>query len=138
MLAAMPVGAHAPVPDPVAVRGDQCVAPVEVMRREHMDMLMHQRDETVERGVRGAAVNLVGCVSCHADRDDHGNYLRVDAPGQFCATCHAYAAVEMDCFECHAAKPHVEENAHHLHDDEERLAFGELSRRWQALAPRQR
>ena len=41
-------------------------APPEVMRRTHMEMLKHQRDETVHGGVRGARASLVGCVDCHA------------------------------------------------------------------------
>jgi hypothetical protein len=26
------------------------------------------------------------------------------APGDFCVSCHTYAAVRIDCFECHASK----------------------------------
>ncbi len=96
---------HAPVPEPVAVRGQTCVAPTDVMRRDHMDMLMHQRDETVIRGIRTERFSLTGCVSCHAATDAAGEFLRVDAPAQFCSTCHEYTAVEMDCFGCHAAVP---------------------------------
>ena len=31
--------------------------------------------------------------------------IPVNAPGQFCESCHTYAAVKMDCFECHATVP---------------------------------
>jgi hypothetical protein len=27
------------------------------------------------------------------------------APGDFCVACHQYAAVKIDCFECHTGKP---------------------------------
>lgn len=93
------------VPRPKIVRGESCVEPTEIMRREHMKVLLHQRDETVTRGVRTRRHSLVGCVDCHADRDARGEYLRVDAEGQFCQACHVYVAVEMDCFQCHSATP---------------------------------
>ena len=85
--------------------GDSCVAPVEIMRKNHMDFLNHQRDLTVHDGIRGARHSLTGCVHCHAQQDSRGNFIAVDAPGQFCAACHAFTATAMDCFECHAAKP---------------------------------
>ncbi len=103
--------AHAPVPEPQVVRGEQCVAPTDVMRRDHMDFLHHQRDATVIEGLRTPRFSLERCVGCHADKDASGTYLRVDAPGQFCSTCHEYAAVELDCFGCHAARPYQDENA---------------------------
>ena len=31
-----------------AVKGEQCVEPNDYMRRNHMKLLMHQRDETVD------------------------------------------------------------------------------------------
>lgn len=102
---AVPASAHAPVPEPKIVRGESCVEPVDVMRRDHMDMLMHQRDRTVIAGVRTPRHSLTGCIECHADTDDSGAWIRVDAPGQFCSTCHEYAAVRVDCFSCHAAVP---------------------------------
>ena len=41
-------------------------------------------------------------VTRHADL--LGN-VRVDAPGQFCESCHRYTGVRLDCFGCHAAVP---------------------------------
>jgi len=90
-------------------KGDACVAPTEEMRRDHMNRLLHQRDRTLRQGVREARASLKGCVDCHASRAT-GSVLGKDA---FCSSCHAYAAVSMDCFECHtplqqkraAAKP---------------------------------
>ena len=92
---------------PEATRGEACVEPTPIIRRDHMKFLMHQRDDTVRRGIRGARHSLVGCIDCHAAKDDTGQWVRIDAPGQFCASCHTYASVEIDCFECHAALPVV-------------------------------
>jgi len=78
----------------------QCIAPTEVMRRDHPKMLKHQRDETVHGGIRGAAASLKGCIDCHAGAATHSV---AKAPGDFCVSCHAYAAVKIDCFECHAS-----------------------------------
>ena len=88
---------------PPAVKGEQCVEPTDVMRREHMDFLVHQRDETVHLGVRGAKHSLVGCIDCHARSDAAGTAIPVNAKGEFCESCHGFAGVEMDCFGCHAA-----------------------------------
>ncbi len=70
-----------------------------------MDLLNHQRDETVIDGNRSNPFSLIGCVNCHASRDDAGQAVRIDAEGQFCQSCHAFAAVRIDCFTCHAAVP---------------------------------
>ena len=88
-----------------AARGEACVEPLPVIRRDHMKFLEHQRDDTVHRGIRGARHSLIGCIDCHAAKDDAGQWVRIDAPGQFCATCHEYASVKIDCFACHAALP---------------------------------
>ena len=66
---------------------------------------MHQRDETVHRGIRTRKHSLKECIECHVQRDDAGSTIPVDAPGQFCQSCHEYAAVSMDCFQCHATTP---------------------------------
>lgn len=85
-----------------AKAGTQCVAPPEVMRREHPTLLKHQRDVTVHRGVREARDSLQGCVGCHAGAAT-GSVAQ--AKTDFCSSCHAYAAVQIDCFECHASRP---------------------------------
>ncbi len=74
-----------------------CVAPTEEMRRDHMSMLLHQRDRTVRQGIREPRFSLKNCVECHAARDT-GSVLGNDG---FCSSCHAYASVSIDCFECH-------------------------------------
>jgi len=92
-------------PKPVIAKakpGTQCVEPPEAMRRLHMSFLKHQRDDTVHGGIRGAKHSLKGCVDCHASAET-GSVAK--APGDFCSSCHQYAAVKIDCFECHASKP---------------------------------
>ena len=95
------------VPTPSISKGDgqQCVEPTDVMRRGHMNFLMHQRDATVHQGVRTTKHSLTGCVDCHVQQDARGKAIPVNAPGQFCESCHQYAAVSLDCFECHATTP---------------------------------
>lgn len=90
---------------PPALKGEQCVEPTEVMRRDHMRFLTHQRDETVHSGIRGAKHSLVGCIACHAQTDAGGAAIPVNAEGQFCESCHGFAGVSVDCFECHASVP---------------------------------
>jgi len=86
-------------------KGDKCVLPTEYMRRNHMDLLDHQRDETVLDGVRTKQFSLKGCVSCHAVKGTDGKAVTVKDPKHFCASCHNYAAVHIDCFDCHASRP---------------------------------
>ncbi len=92
---------------PVITRGqgDKCVADTDYMRRFHMVELVHQQNRVVQDGVRTTRFSLNGCVACHAKKDDSGAFLPVNAPGQFCAACHEYTAVTIDCFQCHATKP---------------------------------
>lgn len=84
-----------------AFKGDQCVEPADIMRRQHMTYLDHQRDETVREGIRGNKYSLQQCIECHATAapDVAGGTVRTLKP--FCAECHAYAAVSLDCFACH-------------------------------------
>ena len=83
-------------------RGGQCVADPAFMRRNHGKLLKHQRDDTVHLGLRTGPYSLKACIGCHASRTtDSVAAARTD----FCQSCHAYAAVQIDCFECHASKP---------------------------------
>lgn len=86
-------------------KGDACVAETDYMRRYHMDLILHQRDETVIKGIRDEPFSLVECVNCHAGNDTQGQAVRIDEEGQFCQVCHQYAAVRIDCFGCHRATP---------------------------------
>jgi hypothetical protein len=92
------------VPKPAIIieKGGKCVADPAVMRRDHMNFLKHQRDDTVREGIRTRQFSLKQCVECHASRNDN----RVVGNNQnFCQGCHSYAAVKLDCFECHASRP---------------------------------
>jgi len=82
-------------------KSGQCVEATDVMRRDHMKFLLHQRDRTMREGVRTKSHSLAGCVECHASVKT-GSVL---GPEGFCQSCHSYAGVRLDCFECHAAKP---------------------------------
>ena len=86
-------------------KGEQCVAPAEIMRRDHMKILFTQRDKVVHQGIRDKKHSLKNCINCHVDKNQQGHPIPVNAPGQFCQACHAYSAVKMDCFECHLAVP---------------------------------
>ncbi len=102
--AVAPARAAGRTPLPVispAPAGSQCVAPPAEMRRNHMTLLTHQRDDTVRSGVRGAKASLKGCVDCHASARTHSV---AKAETDFCVSCHRYAAVNIDCFECHTGK----------------------------------
>jgi hypothetical protein len=86
-------------------QGDSCVEPTDVMRKDHMKFLLHQRDETMYNGIRTRKYSLKECINCHANKDESGEYIPVTAEGEFCQSCHSYASVKLDCFECHATKP---------------------------------
>ena len=84
----------------------KCIAPVEEMRRNHMDMLTHQRDRTMRQGIRGEPASLNACIECHAGKKS-GSVLGASDSGKgtnFCESCHSYVAVKLDCFECHQPK----------------------------------
>ena len=82
-----------------------CVEPTEVMRRNHFEFIKHQRNLTVHQGIRGSKYSLAGCVDCHARKDAEGKPVPVNSEGQFCDSCHDYAAVHIDCFSCHSTVP---------------------------------
>lgn len=94
-----------PLPVITKGKGDKCVEPTDVMRRDHMNYILHQRDETVLRGIRTKRHSLVECIECHAKEDEKGQAISINAPDQFCGGCHRYAAVKIDCFQCHATTP---------------------------------
>ena len=91
-------------PDPV---GEKCVAPTDEMRREHMNMILHQRDVTMRQGIRGSKAKyaLKDCIDCHAAYDEQNKPIPINAEGQFCESCHTYTAVSIDCFSCHRTTP---------------------------------
>ncbi|MFC1664798.1 hypothetical protein ACFL17_04120 [Pseudomonadota bacterium] len=93
------------VPELKRGKGEQCVAPTQIMRRDHMKILLAQRDKVVLQGIRDRKHSLQNCISCHVDNNQQGQPIPVNAPGQFCQVCHTYSAVKIDCFECHLAVP---------------------------------
>lgn len=84
---------------------DACVAPTPFMRRNHFELIKHQRDITVHQGIRKTDNSLHGCVDCHVRMDQRGKPVPVNAPGEFCAGCHQYTGASLDCFSCHATTP---------------------------------
>lgn len=83
-------------------KGDKCVEDTAFMRRNHMELLKHQRNETMRHGIRTTKHSLKGCVSCHASSKT-GSVA--SSKEDFCVACHAYAGVKPDCWDCHASKP---------------------------------
>jgi len=94
----VPPGARVALPVVKIERGEACVAPTAQMRRDHMTLLLRQRDLTMHQGIREPRFSLKNCVECHASRET-GSVLGKEG---FCSSCHAYAAVSIDCFECHS------------------------------------
>jgi hypothetical protein len=91
------------IPQPAKpANASACVEPVEIMRRDHMKFLLHQRDATVLEGDRDSKYSLVGCMDCHNATKPAETVVRYPDPQHFCAGCHLYASVKIDCFECHA------------------------------------
>ena len=105
LLAAAPGAAEGPGPVLPKALGERCVEPVQAMRERHWQFLLHQRDETVHRGVRTERHSLQNCLECHVPRDPGGGWARAREARHFCTACHVYAAVRLDCFECHADRP---------------------------------
>jgi hypothetical protein len=85
----------------------KCVEPEEVMRRDHMNLILHQRDKTMHQGIRTEKYSLKQCVNCHASSKTN-SVLGKDG---FCQSCHSYAAVSIDCFQCHSASPEKQATA---------------------------
>lgn len=87
--------------------GEQaCVAPGEVMRATHMQLLNEWRDDVLRNSNR-AMVTVAGkeygkglqlaCMECHSNK------------AQFCDTCHEYAAVQPTCWDCHLSPAAIKE-----------------------------
>jgi hypothetical protein len=87
---------------------DRCVEDTAFMRRNHMELLKHQRVLTVRDGIRTVRHSLANCVACHADKET-GSVVGVNSQGKkgFCAGCHGFVGVQLDCFDCHATRPKV-------------------------------
>jgi len=86
-------------------KSEKCVDDTSFMRSNHMEKILHQRDDTMRKGVRGEAYSLKECISCHVPENANVHYGDKDNNGNdkhFCSSCHSYAAVTIDCFQCHA------------------------------------
>jgi len=83
--------------------GKQCVAPVEVMRRSHMNLLHEWRDLRVRDGVRtqagpGGRIYDISLNRTCVDQCHHNK-------AEFCDRCHTYVGLKgPDCWSCHEAK----------------------------------
>lgn len=82
-----------------------CVEPLDVIRSQHGALLKKQRDATMRQGIRTTQHSLVGCIDCHVTADATGHFPDIKTQEHFCNSCHTYAAVSVDCFDCHATKP---------------------------------
>ncbi len=106
LLAALWFTHKGPVPRPlIAQARGHCVVNPSRMRRIHMMWLRQVRMRVVRYGVALRADRLTRCISCHVQKNAQGQAIPINAPGQFCSTCHVYAGVKVDCFACHAAVP---------------------------------
>lgn len=89
---------------PAKAGATQCVEPTDVMRKKHYSYILHQRDDTVHRGIRTSKYSLNECISCHVQPRKDGTYPKHTESDHFCNTCHEFAAVSVDCFQCHVDK----------------------------------
>jgi [DsrC]-trisulfide reductase subunit J len=105
-LFSLPAVAGAPVPTiPEAIQGEQCVEDTDFMRRNHMEILLHQRDDTLRKGIRTKKHSLKNCFTCHVVKGADQQPVTAKDPKHFCRQCHDYAAVKVDCFQCHTSVP---------------------------------
>ncbi len=104
-------GYDVPIPNPPKAKenvsnSQKCVEPIDVMRRNHDLFLKHYRHDTMRQGIRTRQHSLVACIDCHVTEDAQGNYPSIkEGSEHFCRSCHTYAAVTIDCFQCHASQP---------------------------------
>ncbi len=111
LLLALPMYAGE-VPSPVVPKAKAkaneefgCVEPVTEMRKNHMKFILHQRDDTMYKGIRTSKYALAECINCHVSPEQNGTYASYDEEEHFCNACHTYAAVNIDCFGCHRDTP---------------------------------
>ena len=70
-----------------------------------MKYILHERDETMHEGIRNEPESLANCINCHVTPDENGEIAGIESDEHFCNACHQYAAVQIDCFQCHADRP---------------------------------
>ena len=83
----------------------KCIQPEDEMRRNHMNYILHERDETMHEGIRNEPGSLAACIDCHVEPNTKGEVAGIESEEHFCTACHQYASVQIDCFQCHADRP---------------------------------
>ncbi len=86
------------VPEIAIAKPGACVAPTADMRRNHMKYAPPPARSHGARGPARSALQPQALRRLPAARET-GSVLGKDG---FCASCHAYASVSIDCFECHS------------------------------------
>ena len=92
----------------------KCIHPEDEMRRNHMNYILHERDETMHEGIRNEPESLANCIDCHVTPNEKGEIADIHSDEHFCNACHQYTAVQIDCFQCHADRPqkYIKRDAH--------------------------
>jgi predicted CXXCH cytochrome family protein len=90
---------------------EQAIAHKTDMRKNHMDRLLHKRDQTVHEGIRTPKYSLKACINCHVPAPTKNKTVTHKDSEHFCVTCHEYVSVQIDCFQCHASHPDKPETA---------------------------
>lgn len=124
MLAMLQACTKVPEPDLTAAKAksEHCAISEDTdeVRKNHFKYILHQRDETMYDGIRTEQYSLTECVNCHVPEKGadgkklhygkaHGHDSDYSSDMHFCASCHEYAAVKIDCFQCHRDTPEVSE-----------------------------
>jgi predicted CXXCH cytochrome family protein len=122
-LPALAEDARTLAPQPPRGQGEHCVADTDFMRRNHMLMMTDHRREVLHEGVREKKYSLAGCVSCHAVKGADGAPVSYSDEKHFCRSCHSYAAVSIDCFECHKSTPDAPQKSAVLGDVRDIVAY---------------
>lgn len=101
-------------PDVPKATGEPHAEGNEYWRKNHMSLMQHDRDLTVQDGQRDIGASLKECFDCHTTTNSAGTVLSYADEGHFCRACHDFAAVKVDCFMCHRSTPDgVEEGKVH-------------------------
>ncbi|WP_020560439.1 hypothetical protein [Thiofilum flexile] len=101
---------------PAKAKAAQCVEPTADIRKNHMAYLMQHRDATVLAGIRSKQYSLVECINCHVDpKRADGSAVHYEDRDHFCASCHTYVGVKIDCFQCHADRPELANQTNYQH-----------------------
>ena len=119
--------AETPLPKAHGSEGDgvKCVQPEAEMRRNHMNYILHQRDKTMHEGIRTTQYSLKECINCHVQPGPDGQQVSIKSTDHFCNGCHEFAAVSIDCFQCHSSQP--EEASPHAAETDD-MALREMLR----------